>query len=222
MATFLEIQTRFAELIGETDTTNLTVPHLGHINAFIKDITNSHPFSWNVKTSDLTLSSGTANLPTDYNPKWQLLDARIVNSSTGDDNIFTHVPIDQRDRYASGDYVYWITYDTSGERYVFNTQTQSGTVKIYNNFIPADLSADGDVSVVWDTEAVAYGAAAKNWIGDERNVELKREYSREAEARVQAMYIQDINFGPEEIQASVVEMNADLLTDNSSNFNTLG
>ncbi len=191
-------------LIGETDVTAVTVVQKSHINAFVKDITNAFPFSWNVATDDLTLSSGTANLSADYNPNWHLEDARIVGGSSNDDNVFTEIDIKDRDAYGSTNYVYWITWDATNEVYVFNTPVQTGTVTIYYQFEPVDLSLDADVCIVPDGEAVAYGAAAKNWIGDERNVVLKQEYEREAANRIQRMYATDLNFGPKYLERSKV------------------
>ena len=205
--TFLQTYTRFLYLIGESDITTISAIHKSHINAIIKDICNAYPFSWNLKTADLTLSSGTADLPADYNANFHLRDARISVSSTNDDSIFTEIPIEKRDAYTTDDYVFWITYDTSTETYIFNTPTQSGTVTIYYNFVPADLTSDADVCVVPDGEAVAYGAASKNWIGDERNTGLKNEYEQESVARITAMQAKDLVYGGQYSVNSAVSMN---------------
>ena len=197
-------------LIGETDVTAVTAVHKSHINAFIKDITNAFPFSWNMATDDLTLAAGVSNLPTDYNPNWHLDDVRITGSSTNDDNVFTEIDIKDRDKYGATDYKYWITWDATNEIYVFNTLTQTGTVTIYYYFEPADLSGDTDVCVVPDGEAVAYGGASKNYIGDDENVQLKQEYEKEAASRIQRMYNQDLNFGPKYLEYSKVSDNSSL------------
>ncbi len=208
--TFSAIQARFLYLIGETDTTQVTAIHKSHINTFVRDITNAFPFSWNLKTADLTLTSGTADLASDHNQNWHLADARITGSSANDDNIFMEIDVKDRDNYDADSYVYWITWDTSGEKFIFNSHTQTGTVTIYYYFEPADLSADADVCIVPDGEAVAYGAASKNWIGDERNVALKQEYSKEASSRIQRMYNSDVAFGPQLGVHSVVRDNPNL------------
>jgi len=204
---FSDIQKRFLFLIGESDTTSITAIHKSHINAIIKDICNAYPFSWNLKKDDLTLSSGTASLPTDYNPIWHLKDARIVNSSTGDDYIFTPVPVEDRDSYDTDNHVYWITQSTTAGTFTFNTPTQTGTVTIYYYSIPTDLSADANVCVIPDGEAVAYGAASKNWIGDERNQQLKQDYEQECTARISAMQSKDMAFDGQYTQHSIVASN---------------
>lgn len=192
MASFATIQQRYNDLRGEDTSSSADAKGKRQINQAIRDILNKYPFSWNIATTTLTLSSGTASLPATYNPLWHLVDARIV--STGQDTIFTEIPIDARDSYTDADYVYWITQTPAGT-FVFNTLTQTGTVTIYYYSIPTDLSGDSDICVVPDGEAVAYLAAAHNWIGDERNVELKREYEQIANQLVQQMYSRDLGFG---------------------------
>lgn len=213
MATLTQIQTRYAYLIGESSTTNLTAVDTSHINAAVKDICNRYPFSWNLTTETLTLSSGTSNLATNYNPDWHLNDARISNTGTGNDNVFTEITVAERDSYSSDDYVYWITFNTSTERYIFNSQTQSGSVVTYYQFIPTDLSTGAQVCIVPDGEAVAYLAASKNWIGDERNITLKQEYEQEAEKRIASMIQRDVGFGPALRMGSIVDSNAQLRRD---------
>lgn len=208
MATFSDIQDRYlilkSDAGGAIDDTGKS-----HINWAIKDILNAFPFSWNIKKTDLTLSSGTASLPSDYNPTWHIDDARIVNSSTNDDNIFREASLGETD-LSTDNYIYWITYDTSSNRYIFNSNQTSGTVQIYYHFVPSELSNDGDTCVVPDGEAVAYLAASKNWIGDERNTGLQAIYAKEAGARIQNLYTNDIKYGDIPEQGSVIDYNSQL------------
>jgi len=205
VATFLQTQTRFLALVDES---TISTTHKSHINYAIKDILNAYPFSWDLTTTGLTLSSGTANLPSTYNPKWRIYDARLVASSTSDDSIFTEIdPID-RDSYSSTDYVYWITY--SAGTYVFNTPVQSGTVTIYYYTIPTDLSGDSDVCIVPDAECVAFLAASKHFIGEDQDDKLKEMYEKEADKKIKSMYAQDLNFGPQIYQQSIVSDNSSI------------
>jgi len=207
--TFLQIYSRMLYLIGETDVTSITDVQKSHINAFVQDITNAFPFSWNLTTADLTLAAGVANLPVNYNPNWHLQDARVVVSSAND-YIFTEIDPVDRDKYTTTDYVYWITFDTSTNNYVFNSLTQTGTVTIYYYFTPATMTLDANVCVVPDGEAVAYGAAAKNWVGDERNEKLQKNYEQEAATRIQRMYNNDLSFGPKYLEYSKISDNSSL------------
>lgn len=201
--TFLEIQNRFLALVDES---TISSTHKSHINYSIKDILNAFPFSWDIATSDLTVASGVANLPSDYNPKWRIYDARIVNSSTGDDYVYTEIDIKDRDKYSSTDYIYWITY--SSGNYVFNTHSD-GTVTIYYYTLPTDLSADSDVCIVPDGECVAMLAAAKHFLGEDQDKDLKELYEKDADRRIKALYSQDLNFGPYNLEYSKADSLAD-------------
>lgn len=208
--TFVSVQHIYNDLIGEDGTANADAQGKRLINRAVKDIANAMNFSWLLRTATLSLSGGTANLAADFNPKWGLPDARIVSSSTDDDEIFSMIPIEDRDLYGSDSYVFWITFDSANNVYVFNTPVQSGTVTYYYYSSPADMSDDADVCAVPDAEATAYQAASKYWISNERNVELKREYAQEAEGRVKALYSADLMFGPHLSVGSVIDYNPGL------------
>jgi len=150
-----------------------------------------------------------ATLPSTYNPKWHINDARIVNSPSSD-NIFTEIDVTERDNYSDTDYVYWITY--SAGDYIFNTPTQSGTVVIYYQILPADLSADADKCIVPDAECVAMLAGAKHFLGEDQDEKLKQLYEQEANKKIQAMYTQDLNFGPKIYEYSKISQNSSLTT----------
>lgn len=207
MAIFSAIQSRCAYLRGlstwgtsSVDDTTIN----SHINASILDIVNFFPFSWDRTTANLTLTAGVSNLPTDYNPKWGLYDARIG------DNIFRQIdPVDKA-IYSATDYVYWITYDNSNKVYVFNTPTQTGTVAIIYYFIPTALSGSSDVCLVPDPEAVAYLASSKMWIGDERNEALKMDYEQESQQRIKSLIQADAMIAPQAYEGTVVDLNNDL------------
>lgn len=187
MATLSTLQQRYLDLIGDSDG---TIDSFGtrNINAAINDIINRFQFYWNIADTTITTSNGVANLPTDYNPIWGIFDARS-------DVIYTQISLTERDNYSEGDAVYWITYDTANNVYVFNS-LKDETITIAYNFIPTDLTNASDVCVVPDIEAVSYLAASKNWIGAERDTELKREYEQEADKYIQAMWFRDQANGP--------------------------
>lgn len=209
--TYTNLQQRAADIMGESSASTTLK---SHINAAIQDIMLVHPWSWALKkdTSTVVLSSGADNLPSDYNAKWGLADARIVNSSTGDDNVFTRIPITDVDNYGSDDYVYWITWTAASSVHTFNSLTQSGTVQIYYYHIPSDLSAGADVCIVPDSEAVAYLAAAKMYLGDERNQGLYQLFSQEAATRIRNLLMAD---AAQEVDGmplnSIIELNSGML-----------
>ena len=190
------IQQRYLDLIGQPTG---TIDSFGtrNINGAINDIVNRYSFSWNLDSADLTLAAGVADLPTDYNPRWGLTDARIVVSEDNNDQVFTQIPVYDRDKYSADDYVYWITPDPANNKYIFNSKAQTGTVTVYYNVLPTDLSAASDPCIVPDLEAVSYLAASKNWIGSERDTELKREYEQMAKQYIDALYFRDLYQGAE-------------------------
>ena len=204
--TFTTLQQRYLDLIGDSDG---TIDAFGNsnINSAIQDILNKYQFSWNVKTDDITLAAGVATLPSDFNPLWNISDARIVASSDNDDNIFTQIRPEDRDSYTSDDYVFWITYDTATDTYIFNSKTLTGTVTIYYNFSPSDLSSGTDVCIIPDVEATSYLAASKNWVGAERDTDLKKDYEDEADKFIQAMWVRDLQNGPISPVGSIASYN---------------
>jgi hypothetical protein len=185
------LQQRYLDLIGDSDG---TIDAFGtrNINLAIKEILNKYNFSWAIATTTITLAAGVADLPNDYNPTWGVLDARIVASSDNDDTVFTKINFVDRDSYSSGDYVCWTSYSPTGDKYVFNSITQTGTVTIYYATIPDDLSLAASKTIVPEVEPICYLAASKNWIGSERDVDLAKEYKQIADQLITAMYLRDI------------------------------
>src|SRR3990167_2900023 len=202
---FSTIQQRYLDLTGQPDG---TIDAFGNrnINLAVNDILNRYPFSWNVKTDTTTLSGGAANMPSDFNPRWPI-DARIVASSTSDDNVFQKIDVADRDKYDSDSYVYWLTFDTTNNDYNFNSLTQSGTVTLYYHFTPSDMSSASDICRVPSTELVAYQASAKNWIPGERDEGLKKEYQDEANKYIQELWILDQQSGPQYGMNSIASTN---------------
>jgi hypothetical protein len=202
--TFSTLTQRYLDLIGQPDGT-ITDFGKRNINRAIRDVINRYPFSWNIKTGTGTLSSGVFTLPTDYNPA-SPIDARIVVD--GDDHIFTRIEVWDRDTYTDADYVYWVLPNASNpDEWTFNTHVQTGDVTLHYYFLPADLSADADKCIIPDIESVSYLAASKNWIGSERNVELKREYELEADKYINAMYFRDLQASDSMAVQSIVGIN---------------
>jgi hypothetical protein len=207
MATFLQIQTRFLALVDESA---ITSTHKSHINYSVQDITNAFPFSWNVKSGTVTLATNVGDLPTDYNPMWGIMDARVVNSGNADDVIFNQIPVTSRDSYGSSDPVYWITYDTTTSKYIFNSTYEDATVTVYYYFIPTDMSADGDVCIVNDAETVALLAASKHFLGEDQDDKLVEMYEKKALQRIQKMYSQNLNFSEIDIENSITSSQTDI------------
>lgn len=190
--TYLELRTRTQYLRGEDNVAGDTTLN-SHIQYAILDILNKFPFSWDKK---VVSQATNANLPTDFNSKWG------VSVNDGDQ---TWSQINPEDSYAyTGQMVFWITYES--DRYKINTENTE-TLNITYSTIPTALSGDSDVCIIPDGEAVAYLAAAKMYVGDERNVELKSDYEKEANDRIQSMWTADNMFGPQLQEGSILDIN---------------
>lgn len=160
------------------------------INYAQGDVYDRYPFSWLLKTTTITLASGVASLPADYNPKFMLKDARIVNASTGDDDIFQQIMPEERDDFGTDSedrLICWITYKSSDGTYSFNSNQTTGTVTIYYYNKPGDLTADADYLVCPDPMAVAYKAAAMLWIAKERDETNHDRFDKIAENKISAL-----------------------------------
>jgi hypothetical protein len=192
--TYLQLRTRTQYLRGEEDVAGDTVIN-SHIQYAILDILNKFPFSWSKVV--LTTQSTNTNLPSTYNPKWGI----SVNDTEGE---WTQIFPEQSFLYKDGDHVYWITYESSA--YKLNAPSTE-TVTITYHTIPTALSGDSDVCIIPDGEAVAYLAAAKMYIGDERNAELKADYLKESTDRVTSLIQADSLYGPDLTQGSILDYN---------------
>jgi hypothetical protein len=215
IATRGDIETRYEYLIGNTDTTADALG-VSHIQATAQDILNTFPFSWNRTTENITLAAGRAEMPADWNPIWGVEDARVVNAGNNNDDLYGGVTMTDRD--ADSNFYYWVTYDTSAQKYYFNTKTQTGTIALTYFFQHPTLSATTIKCIIPDTECVAYGAAAKNWVADERNQSLKNDYYTEYNRRVGAMYRSDLQFGPTLKARSLVSDNPQLTGSNTNDI----
>lgn len=190
---YLSLRTRTQYLRGEEDVAGDTVIN-SHIQYAILDIINKYPFSWGKTTVS---QASNANLPANINPKWGI----SVNDGSTE---WSQVMPEHSYLYTGDEMVYWITYVSN--RFYLNTPSTT-TLNITYALNPTALSADADVCVVPDGEAVAYLAAAKMYIGDERNAELKADYEQESDKRISSMWQSDCMFGPQLTEASVIDLN---------------
>jgi hypothetical protein len=193
---YLALRTRTQYLRGEEDVAGDTVIN-SHIQYAILDILNKYPFSW-AKTT--TSQASNANLPANINPKWGI----SVNDGT---NEWTQVSPEQSYLYSNGEMVFWITYVS--DRFYLNTPSTE-TLNVTYSINPTALALDADVCIIPDGEAVAYLAAAKMYIGDERNADLKAVYEKDADIRIQSLISSDSMFGPILTEGSALDYNSQI------------
>lgn len=195
MATYLDEKNLTATLLGSTDggTDAGNQIRNASINAARRWVVNKYPFSWLIKTDDITITSNQGDMPSDYNPTHIIKDARVETTGSNNDTIYRQVPIESRDD-TSGQNIFWMTYESG--TYKINTSLDSGTLTIYYFHMPDDLSDDTDVEIITDIDAVCYKAAATTFLGEERQNEIYDKYSAIAEQRIAEMILADKRANP--------------------------
>lgn len=194
MATYLRLRTRTQYLRGEEDTAGETVIN-DHIQAAIEDIVNKYPFSWAQASETISDGDALSTLTYTINQKWGM---RVLDD---DGNEYTRILPEDQYKYTGTDYkVFWISAST------FQT-TSTDALNIHYYYIPAAMTGDSDVCIIPDGEAVAYLAASKMFIGDERNDKLQSIYEKEANDRIVSMWQADNSFGPIIMEGSVLDYN---------------
>jgi len=88
----------------------------------------AYDFPMNKVTATVAMVAGVATLPTNIHQD-SILDIRIVNSGTGDDNVFKQVPYGSLDDYPTTSYVGFL--DGYEGTYIFRTsETSNATLKL--------------------------------------------------------------------------------------------
>jgi hypothetical protein len=186
MSTYAILKRKLANQLGRTDNATANTIRDNSLNDAYNQICNDNKFSWLIKKTTITVASGVANLPSDYNPQYGLF-AAYSQTGTANDKSYERVDVRELDNFSSSDRVYYISYNSTTNYYVFNGNNDE-TVTIYYYYIPAELSADADVCVVPDDSAVVYLATAKWWLAKERDeANYDRFYGKYAERLLKMM-----------------------------------
>ena len=171
--TYLQEKDATANVLGNTDGGTPDTVRDNAINSVRQnEIANAHPFSWTQKiNSSITTVSGVADLPSDWNINHQPKDIRIVTGVRGGDHLYTQVPMELFNNYGSGDYVYFIDWNSSTNRWRINTK-EDATLQATYYAIPPALTDDDDIDQIPDLDCIAFLAAARFFLasdGDETN-----------------------------------------------------
>ena len=204
MLTYLAEKNAVANLLGKTDGATANTIRDNAINEVRQfDIANAFPFSWLERSTSLTTSSaGAVDLPAAFNVTHKPKDVRKVTSGSDNDNIFTQVNKEIFDEYGAGDYVYYIDFNTSTNKWRFNTKELSTTFTIIYYSIPTTLTANTDVDSIPDLVTIKYLAAARYWL-TERNYGNYDRFNDMGLQRLQLLINKDKKANPQRLSRSV-------------------
>jgi len=189
--TYATLKRLVANTIGRTDNTTANTIRDNAINDAITQIVNEYKFSWLMKKGTGTIASNEMDLASDYNASHGLETVYSPATGEGNDDIYVAVGMQEKDNYSSSDYIYWLTWDSTSEVHVLNSNQSADAIEYYYYFTPAELSADTDVCIVPDPQAVVYLAVSKWWLGKERDEDNSDRFYTKYEARMQKMIQND-------------------------------
>lgn len=171
MSTFLELKDATANVSGRTDggTAN-TIRDNAINNVYRFTIADAYPFSWlTVTTTVATDASGDADLPATFNRTHSAF-VRVAGAGASDDISLVQVPFEVFDRYdAGGQNRYYIEFNSATNLFALKTSEASKTLTVTYFQRPAIMTLNTDVCIVPDSECVVLLAAAKVWLGKERD-----------------------------------------------------
>lgn len=168
LETYATLKRKTANTLGKTNDGTAVTLRDNAINDAINQIYHESRWSWLLTSTSTALTAGVFDLPADYNPSMGLESVYTAVTGTSNDYKYTRIAVGDLDKYTTSDYVYWIDYNTTNDRYRFNSNQTSGTVVTYYFRVPAELSGV-EVCVVPDPQAVVYLSVAKYWLASERD-----------------------------------------------------
>jgi hypothetical protein len=160
-----------ANRLGKTDNATANTLRDNAIIDAYRQVCQDYKFSWLLKKNTaFAITSGSGNMPSDYNPSFGVLYLAQVVTGTANDNVYRRLSIDQWDLYTTADFLYDIVYDATNSVYVCQTnQTASSTLTLWYYFTPTDLANGTDLCLVPDADVVRDLAVSLWWLAAERD-----------------------------------------------------
>jgi len=157
MPTFLQLQGQYCRFIGENDASSIDAVGKALINDALKDISSRFAFECNKKTDTLTISSGVADLASNFD--YSHIDRIKVYRYDGTTKYeYSPVPLDNFSAYSSSECVYAIDFENAQLKLPDDV-----TVSMDYYSVPADLSADGSITNFPVPQAISRQAAGQYW-----------------------------------------------------------
>lgn len=135
--TLTDVQEDLAYLLGETSVpTSGVEDRVRFIQRSLERIYRLYDFEMNKLTATVSLVSGVGVLPSNAREDADL-DIRVVNSGSGDDDIFEAIPYGDQDKYEQGDFKYWLTTDpTTGYSTINSKEGDTDVLVRYTSAAP--------------------------------------------------------------------------------------
>jgi hypothetical protein len=160
--TFLQEKQSVSNTLGRTDGATANTVRDNAINEVRYEIANTYPFSWlETPTTVVTDANGQVDLPADFNIVHKPKDVRIGSE------VLVHIDKQQSDDVSIP--WYFVDYNSSTSKWRLNTNQASSSVDIIYYQIPAELTTDAQVDIIPDLTIIKYLAAARYWLGSERD-----------------------------------------------------
>lgn len=205
-ATYLQLKNLVANVSGRTNGGTPIPLRDNAINyVYQYEITNAYPFSWTKRTVQLTTdSNGEVDLPANYNPVHKIPDIRHTEPEKYDDVIFREVNEELFDSMYQGQAAYYISYNTSTDRYRLVTTEPDYAINVTYHFVPPELVGDGDICIVPDPDVVGYLAAARYWLASERDEANHDRFKALGQQRLGLLIQRDKKSNPQRIKRGTV------------------
>jgi len=198
MATILDIKKFVASQTGKTDWSVADSKRDTIINQARREYYSTKKWKFLKKTATLTLSSGEASFPTDYNPNFDI--GQIYSYSGTTKTLYSQVELEDLSQYEDDSTSYFV-FAIDFENSKIKSNQQSATPSLTYHHLPSDKAIDSsddtDVEPTTDITAICLLATAMWWLAKERDEDnYNRFYVRYQEALKKAIQRDNIN-GPE-------------------------
>lgn len=136
-----DVRNDITYLLGnETQISPWPASYDNFIQKALERITRYTDFDFGQTTATISLTSGIGSLPTNARQSPEL-DVRESVAGLDNDNVFTPVPYQDRDKYGPGDYRYWLTTESTGVQTINTTEPTVANVTARYSLAAPTLNA---------------------------------------------------------------------------------
>lgn len=172
-----DILTSLAYLMGERSVNSTTSgPRADFVQNALVDAYRAYPWRFARATATLSISSGLATLPTNYDDH-NIRNAKFVSGGTDID--LDEIDMDDRDEVTDGDRAYWIEPIGNGDRFVLKLKDSDIDTIIfrYQKQAPV-LDAAGTIGTPYPNKrTIATGARRDVKLGQNPDADISQEQS---------------------------------------------